>query len=383
MRHPAPGRRQSAEDHTGLSWPCRPPWDTLEPVTAPAGARAAHLSPPAPARDHLPPAPDPVSREPHAAQTHGLSWRFLGAGIVDEVPAGRGGGDERGDGGVVQGPGQAVGDAVQPGDRVIGEKRLLAAGQGQVMAQVGGGLGEVHRLDGEPGGDPLVQGGEHAHAQLPVQGGLPGQDAGERGRRVHLAVRQEPQFLQLGRVEEVGLIADHHDAAVPLGGLGGEQVRCLGHQLGFEVAGLGAERADDRHVQAPGPERGVGDVDHLVAGGVEGGDGGAQRHGLPCSHVPRHHSQRRFDDAEADPGDRLGVRLAGEQVPGGDGLAERGAGQAEVRGPRGRAHRPSSPSSSALSSWPGPAGASPPSRVKSILEPVPASSSWAAATRPR
>ena len=73
MRHPAPGRRQSAEDHTGPSWTCRPPWDTLEPVTAPAGARAAHLSPPAPARDHLPPAPDPVSREPHAAQTHGLS----------------------------------------------------------------------------------------------------------------------------------------------------------------------------------------------------------------------------------------------------------------------------------------------------------------------
>jgi hypothetical protein len=59
---------------------------------------------------------------------------FLGAGIVDEVPAGRGGGDERGDGGVVQGPGQAVGDAVQPGDRVIGEKRLLAAGFSELLA---------------------------------------------------------------------------------------------------------------------------------------------------------------------------------------------------------------------------------------------------------
>jgi hypothetical protein len=71
---------------------------------------------------------------------------FLGAGVVDEVLARGGCGDERGDGGVVEGPGQPVGDPVQPGDRVIGEQRLVAVGQLQVMPQVGGGLGEVHRL---------------------------------------------------------------------------------------------------------------------------------------------------------------------------------------------------------------------------------------------
>jgi hypothetical protein len=74
---------------------------------------------------------------------------------------------------------------------------LVAAGQGQVVLEVGGGLGQVHRLDGEPGGDPLVQGGEHAHPQLPVQGGLAGQDRRERGGGVHLGVGQQPQFLQL------------------------------------------------------------------------------------------------------------------------------------------------------------------------------------------
>jgi hypothetical protein len=74
----------------------------------------------------------------------------------------------------------------------FGEQRFLAAGQRQVMAEVGGGLGEVHRLDREPGGDPLAGGGERAHPQLPVEGGLAGQDPGERGGRVHLGVRQEP-----------------------------------------------------------------------------------------------------------------------------------------------------------------------------------------------
>jgi hypothetical protein len=51
---------------------------------------------------------------------------FLGAGVVDEVLAGGGCGDERGDGGVVERAGQPVGDPVQPGDRVVGEQRLVA-----------------------------------------------------------------------------------------------------------------------------------------------------------------------------------------------------------------------------------------------------------------
>ena len=36
----------------------------------------------------------------------------------------------------------------------------------------------------------------------------------------------------------------------------------------------------------------VGDVDDLVPGGVECGDGGAQRHRLARPDVPRDHSQR-------------------------------------------------------------------------------------------
>src|SRR5260370_992115 len=137
----------------------------------------------------------------------------------------------------------------------------------------------------------------------------------------------------------MSLVADEDDAAVPFGGLGGEQVAGLGHQLGFEVAGLGAERADDGDIQAPGAEGGVGDVDDLVAGGVEAGDGGAQRHGLPGADVAGDHAERGFHHAEADPGDRLGVRLAGGQGFGGGGTAGAGAfpagGGVGGRGPWG------------------------------------------------
>src|SRR5215469_7861658 len=94
---------------------------------------------------------------------------------------------------------------------------------------------------------------------------------------------------------------------------------------------------------------------------------------LPAPTSPVTTPQRGLGGAEADPGDGLGVGLAGEQVLGGDPLAERGAGQGEVGGPGRPGH-----------GWPSwLPGANMPSWAKSIFAPVPASSSWAAATRPR
>jgi hypothetical protein len=90
----------------------------------------------------------------------------------------------------------------------------------------------------------------------------------------------------------MSLVADEHDPAVPFCCLGGEQVAGLGHQLGFEVAGLGAQRPDDGDIQAPGSERRVGDVDDLVPGRVERGDRRPQRHRLARPDVPRDYSQR-------------------------------------------------------------------------------------------
>ena len=46
----------------------------------------------------------------------------LGADVVDQGLAVGGGGDERCGGGVVEGPGQTVGDAMEAGDGVVGEE---------------------------------------------------------------------------------------------------------------------------------------------------------------------------------------------------------------------------------------------------------------------
>jgi hypothetical protein len=69
---------------------------------------------------------------------------------------------------------------------------------------------------------------------------MPATSAAARSRgRARRGPRAAPAARTvLGGVEEMSFINDEDDAAVPLGGLGGEQVAGLGHQLGFEVAGV-------------------------------------------------------------------------------------------------------------------------------------------------
>ena len=74
---------------------------------------------------------DLFARQAHAQATARISF------CIDQILPGGRVGDEGGGGGVVQGAGQAGGDAVQPGDGVISEQGLLTTGQGHVMTQVG------------------------------------------------------------------------------------------------------------------------------------------------------------------------------------------------------------------------------------------------------
>src|SRR6266545_7946196 len=65
---------------------------------------------------------------------------LLGAGLVDEGFAVGGGGHEGGDRGVVERSGEPVGDAVEAGDGVVGDERVGPADEGEVVAEVVGGL---------------------------------------------------------------------------------------------------------------------------------------------------------------------------------------------------------------------------------------------------
>jgi len=83
-----------------------------------------------------------------------------GGGLVDDGLAGCVGGEQRGDGEPVDGPGQAAGLAVDGADGVIAEEGVGPAGLGQVRPQVPAGFlqGERGRGDVVAQGDALVPG---------------------------------------------------------------------------------------------------------------------------------------------------------------------------------------------------------------------------------
>jgi hypothetical protein len=66
-----------------------------------------------------------------------------------------------------------------------------------------------------------------------------------------------------------------------------------------------------------------------VAGGVQGGERGADGDGLPGADLTGDHSDPVLDHAPADPGDGFAVAGVAVQHPGGEVTPERGAGEPE------------------------------------------------------
>lgn len=102
---------------------------------------------------------------------------------------------------------------------------------------------------------------------------------------------------------------------------------------------VGAERGHDGDVEAAGAERGVGGVDDVVAGRVEGGGGGSQGDGFAGADVSGDDTEGGFLNTETDPGDGFGVAVTGEELVRGDGFRERGPGETEMFDSRGETHR--------------------------------------------
>src|SRR5207245_486414 len=101
----------------------------------------------------------------------------------------------------------------------------------------------------------------------------------------------------------------------------------------LEEARAGAERAHDGDVEATGAEGGVGDVDDLVVGGVEGGAGGPGGHRLAGADLAGDDAERGLLDAVEDACDGLLVGSAGEELGWSQGLREGRSGEAEVGQP--------------------------------------------------
>jgi hypothetical protein len=78
-------------------------------------------------------------------------------------------------------------------------------------------------------------------------------------------------------VEQVRLVDDQHRGPPALGCFPGQDAPGLDGERGGAVDGLASEGRDHMREYPPYPGGGVADVDDGVRGGVEVGDGGADR----------------------------------------------------------------------------------------------------------
>ena len=107
----------------------------------------------------------------------------------------------------------------------------------EVVGDVPAGLVGCQGGHGVAQGDPLVQGGQHAEAEHPAQGGLAEEQAGQRAGRVHLGVRQDPDGLELVVGQEISLVEDQQRDTAALVMLGGEQPAAWAARVAVPWAG--------------------------------------------------------------------------------------------------------------------------------------------------
>ena len=158
--------------------------------------------------------------------------------------------------------------------------------------------------------------------------GCPTRRQANGDRRVHVVVGEHADAFELGVVEQVGFVDDEDGGAAAFGGFGGEGVGGLWDEGGHVGAGQAAEGGDDGVVDAAGADGGVAEVDDGVAGGVQGGEGGADGDGFAGADFAGDDAEGVFGDAPGDPGDGFGVAGVAVQHAGGEVAAERHAGEA-------------------------------------------------------
>jgi hypothetical protein len=218
--------------------------------------------------------------------------------------------------------GDAACGLVDERDGVVGEQRVGAAGELQVVLDVAGGLGQVHAVQVVAQPDALVQRGHGAQLDALAQRGLAQQQAGERRAGVEVVVGEHTDFLELLAAQQVGLVDDEDRGAGAFVLLGGEQLGGLQDDVGLVEAGGGAQRADDVGVETPLADHGVGQVDDGVADGVEAGDGGAGGDGLAGADLAGDHPEGALVDQPGDAGNGFGVGAVAVQHAGGEIPAE-------------------------------------------------------------
>jgi len=108
-----------------------------------------------------------------------------------------------------------------------------------------------------------------------------------------LAVREQPQLLELVGAEQVRLVEHHRGVAASFVFLGGEQAHRLGDQRRLVEAPDTSQSGDDAPVETTSTHGRVPEVDHRVAAGIQAGQRCPHGHRLARADLAGDHPRPR------------------------------------------------------------------------------------------
>ena len=149
---------------------------------------------------------------------------------------------------VVDLAGDALGVVVDERDEAIGEDGVLAAGNAEVVFDVGGSFLEVEGFEVVADGDTLMEGFVGSEAELVSQVGLTEQNKGDEGGGVHVVIEEEAELVEDVGGQEVSFVDDQQGIA-SLAGEVGEGRAELGEEAGETKSGLGLKSEEDLAVE--------------------------------------------------------------------------------------------------------------------------------------
>lgn len=186
------------------------------------------------------------------------------SGLVVRVLSGGEGGSEGLGGRVVDCSRVAARGRVDQCGGVLGEQLVGTPGDLQVVGGVAGGLGGGRARHRVARGGALFEGGQDGEFHGASEGGLAGQQAGQRGVLVHALVGENADGFQLFVGHQVGLVDDEDGGAFALLAFGQQDLAGLDGQPGAQVGGGLAEGVHDHFMDAADPDHRVGDVGDAV-----------------------------------------------------------------------------------------------------------------------
>jgi hypothetical protein len=242
-------------------------------------------------------------------------------GLVQDLLVLSGAEEEGGATEVVDLAGDTFAVVVDASDEAVAEDGILAACHAQVMLDVACGFLQVEGFEVKADGNALVEGLVGGEAEPVREVRLSQEDEGDRGSGVHVVVEEEAELVEEVWGQEVGLVDDEEDMASLAGQVleGGAE---LGQHADEAEGRLGLEGEEDVAVEAGGREVGVGEVDDGVEVTVKGVGEGAGGGGLAGADIAGEECREAVLESEEEAALSLAVATGGEEVVGGDGLAE-------------------------------------------------------------